>query len=677
MKLPVCGNGEVEGRELCDDGNLEPGDGCDENCLMESRELCDNRLDDDGDGSADCADPDCFFNPICAGNEVCTNGFDDDGDGDVDCDDSDCLDSPECVGEEICGNDHDDDNDGLVDCEDNDCNGHPFCGGCDPDLDFGVLAVNDSRVLTVDTAESQSVIGVTCGAGSIFYHLRFEVEEGFHLRLSAAPVAGELVLGLLKEEEPGITCMTDELLCLAVDLNPTQRELTSLAPGAYRLVIAPVTDGESGQLQLSLLLLPGAQELCENGSDDDGDGLVDCDDPDCDGTPACIFELCDNGLDDDGDGLADCDDPDCAAQPPCLPPETCGNGLDDDGDGLVDCADVDCAGTAACVGSDCVVNDNLGLLERGDVVVGLFDTNLATDDNDCSCGGDGPEVVFAFELQTFANVVVSLEQSGDHVLALSGEAGPGTWCDSAEMACVDPGGSGRSARTTYVGLPAARYFLMVDAVSGDRTGIGSIEVAVFDPLVELCDDGLDDDGDGLVDCDDPDCAADPICVPESACHDDLDNDADGQVDCADFDCVGTVACGPGACVADRDLGAVVAGAPGLITVDTSTAADLYSASCARGGGGGDVVVAFSLPVGGDLVINAQQLNFSDHAVALMCRAGPGSGCDAAEHACTDGGSPGLPIATVISGVPAGDYYLLVEPYGPGGEGGITLELEVQ
>ncbi len=47
VKLPVCGNGEVEGRELCDDGNLEPGDGCDENCLMESRELCDNRIDDE------------------------------------------------------------------------------------------------------------------------------------------------------------------------------------------------------------------------------------------------------------------------------------------------------------------------------------------------------------------------------------------------------------------------------------------------------------------------------------------------------------------------------------------------------------------------------------------------------------------------------------------------------
>lgn len=50
----------------------------------------------------------------------------------------------------------------------------------------------------------------------------------------------------------------------------------------------------------------GSFEDCYNGIDDDGDGLVDCDDPDCDCT-----EICDNGIDDDGDGLVDAEDPDC------------------------------------------------------------------------------------------------------------------------------------------------------------------------------------------------------------------------------------------------------------------------------------------------------------------------------------------------------------------------------
>jgi hypothetical protein len=57
-------------------------------------------------------------------------------------------------------------------------------------------------------------------------------------------------------------------------------------------------------------LLTGG-EICDNGEDDDGDTLVDCDDPDC---AAACREVCDNGEDDDGDTLVDCDDPDCAAE---------------------------------------------------------------------------------------------------------------------------------------------------------------------------------------------------------------------------------------------------------------------------------------------------------------------------------------------------------------------------
>lgn len=49
---------------------------------------------------------------------------------------------------------------------------------------------------------------------------------------------------------------------------------------------------------------------CGDGVDNEGDGLVDCLDPDCVGTPACI-ENCTNGVDDDADGMIDCADADC------------------------------------------------------------------------------------------------------------------------------------------------------------------------------------------------------------------------------------------------------------------------------------------------------------------------------------------------------------------------------
>jgi hypothetical protein len=58
----------------------------------------------------------------------------------------------------------------------------------------------------------------------------------------------------------------------------------------------------------------------------------------------------------------------------------------------------------------------------------------------------------------------------------------------------------------------------------------------------MCADGLDGDGDGLTDCDDSDCAADPACAETGNCDDGLDNDDDGQVDCNDSDCATDPAC---------------------------------------------------------------------------------------------------------------------------------------
>jgi len=58
-----------------------------------------------------------------------------------------------------------------------------------------------------------------------------------------------------------------------------------------------------------------------------------------------------------------------------------------------------------------------------------------------------------------------------------------------------------------------------------------------------CSDRKDNDGDGLADCGDADCAGKPECKPdgsaentEAKCSDWIDNDEDGYVDCDDHDC---------------------------------------------------------------------------------------------------------------------------------------------
>ena len=60
---------------------------------------------------------------------------------------------------------------------------------------------------------------------------------------------------------------------------------------------------------------------------------------------------------------------------------------------------------------------------------------------------------------------------------------------------------------------------------------------------ELCGNGLDDDRNGKVDCADPACASFAACiVPTEVCGNGADDDGDGKVDCADSDCAGALGC---------------------------------------------------------------------------------------------------------------------------------------
>lgn len=55
-----------------------------------------------------------------------------------------------------------------------------------------------------------------------------------------------------------------------------------------------------------------------------------------------------------------------------------------------------------------------------------------------------------------------------------------------------------------------------------------------DTQTEICSNGIDDDNDGFVDCEDNDCSASNEI--ECECSDGIDNDADGFTDDEDSDC---------------------------------------------------------------------------------------------------------------------------------------------
>lgn len=108
---------------------------------------------------------------------------------------------------------------------------------------------------------------------------------------------------------------------------------------------------------------PGAAEICDDNTDNDCDGNIDCTDNECSSAPVCGTsagpEICDDGIDNDGDNKTDCADKrDCGKELICVigdggggdpEPEICDDGIDNDEDGKTDCADKkDCGKDPAC-----------------------------------------------------------------------------------------------------------------------------------------------------------------------------------------------------------------------------------------------------------------------------------------------------------------------------------------
>jgi subtilisin-like proprotein convertase family protein len=142
--------------------------------------------------------------------------------------------------------------------------------------------------------------------------------------------------------DSGTTAITSEAAPFTGVFRPEQ-DLATLSgtplAGNYRLRVADDTNLDAGQV--TNFSLGVCQCLASSGQ--------------------CEFGLaCQNGIDDDADGLIDCQEPTCASTPSCPKPESaCGDGIDNDADNLTDCDDSSCAWACTALGTSCTGSNRI------------------------------------------------------------------------------------------------------------------------------------------------------------------------------------------------------------------------------------------------------------------------------------------------------------------------------
>jgi|GEM_PF-3389480 len=300
----VCGNGHVEGSEVCDDGNTASGDGCDAGCKLEDGAPCTGNVECSSGicnllGGGSCAPTNTCGNGLVEGSEVCDDGNTTVGDGcDAAClgeDGSACTDDEECSSSlcntlgpdicmplDVCGN-------GELEtgeaCDDGNRTPGDGCGpNCKGEPGGGVICVDPAECSTGICNASACVPKNVCGNGVV--ETGEACDDGN--AVDSDTCSNACLFG------GGQGC-TDSAQCVGVC------DVTGGSPGACE----PAETCGNGQLETG--------ESCDDGNVVAGDGcssacLVENDGP-CQGPSDCTSALCN------------------PSGNTCVPPDACGNGF--------------------------------------------------------------------------------------------------------------------------------------------------------------------------------------------------------------------------------------------------------------------------------------------------------------------------------------------------------------
>ena len=312
---------------------------------------------------------------------------------------------------------------------------------------------------------------------------------------------------------------------------------------------------------------------------------------------------CSDGIDNDGNGLVDCEDPGCQtkrldgtlgpAETVCATEEnniyTCSDGKDNNGNGFIDCEDNSCKNTAVCCVAqgkegDCSAEDKTSQECIEEALASCSDgidndCNGHKDCDDYACKKNSP-VAAVIDYCKKIKCPGTISKEGD----CSAEDKTSQECikealescaDGKDNDCNDYTDCGDfNCSKSAIGA-VKEYCLIVQGKSSSNTESPEYKAAkeFFDKsgvkaqqsedTEDLCSDGIDNDWNGLTDCDEPGCKGFEHCkdatkeppprpanfdkLPAAArlaqlaaefeaCSDGEDNDKNGRSDCDEYQC---------------------------------------------------------------------------------------------------------------------------------------------
>ncbi len=408
-----------------------------------------------------------------------------------------------------------------------------------------------------------------------------------------------------------------------------------------------------------------SEHVCEDTVDEDGDGKIGFP-----SDPGCLSPTDDDESD------------------TCFPTATagcpeCGDGIDNDNDGKTDYGnngDVTCT-SASSASESCVATDGVSAL----IVASTMGTTVGgVNDGKVSCASSGthtaPDKTYRLDLPAMSNLTINNTNTFDAAVAIYDSTCGGTpiICDDepenlttgplaagAYYYVVDGYSTGTGAYTITVSgqiAPNQSCTSPLAAAGAITCSLGyACQSGTCQPAV--CFDGIDNDmpPDAKVDypadpgCDSPADTSETNPATNPVCNDGMDNDGDGTMDYpADFGCAAASGTSEAFCTGETDITSTAKITARVTTGTTMAKSNDHAPACASSTAP-DVALALNLPVPvATLEINTIGSAFDTILLVKSLDCSTVMGCD------DEGGASNNSSKIVMNGVAPGGYAVIVD-----------------